>query len=208
MTCNEFIALFKDITIPVTAITGAIVAILGLNTWKRQLKIQLEHDLSRRILITLYKYRDRIDGVRFPGMWPHEIPSPPENEVKKMSDEQIQSYGTSKAYQARWDKVQFERNFLNADLLEAEAIWDDKLKNLFAKVFDLEFELFICISQYTGIKYPDEASKDTIRNTVNKNRDIRFDYLGGKADEYKQEFNDAILEIEKYLKPKLIRKKA
>ena len=207
LTWTEFIALFKDFVLSVAAITGAIVAVKGLGTWQRQLKGQSEYELARRILVTLYKYRDRIDGVRYPGMWPHEMPFPSEDEAKKMSAEQIQSYGTSMAYQARWDKVQLERTSLNADLLEAEAIWGDELKNLFAKVFDLEFDLFICISQYAAIKYPDEASKETIRNIVKKKRDIRFDYLGGKPDDYKQDLIIAFENIEKYLKPKLIHKK-
>lgn len=137
-------------------------------------------------------------------MWPHEIPFPSGDEAKSMNEEQIRSYGTSRAYQTRWDKVQLERTTLNADLLEAEAIWGEELKKLFSKVFDLEFELFVCISQYAAIKYPDAASKETIRKIGKEKRDIKFDYLGEKPDDYKQDLIIAIENIETYLKPKLI----
>ncbi|MBT4267830.1 MAG: hypothetical protein HOD85_26775, partial [Deltaproteobacteria bacterium] len=45
-----------------------------------------------------------------------------EEKSKTMHPDQISFYGTSNAYQARWDKVQEERTSLYADLLEAEAI--------------------------------------------------------------------------------------
>ncbi len=138
-------------------------------------------------------------------MWAYEMPSPPEDEAAKMSPEQMRFYGTSKAYQARWDKVQIERTSLYADLLEAEAIWGVELKELFKKVFDLEHELFTRIRHYIELINPDtaEASKEAIRNIDKKARDIMYDDLSDEPDEYKKDLVSAIEKIEKYLKPKL-----
>ena len=133
MTCTEIVSLIKDVVLSGAAITGAVVAIKGLGTWQKQLKGQSEYELSRRILVSVFKYRDAINGVRHPAMWAYEMPSPPEDEAKAMSREQICFYGTSKAYQARCYKVQTERTSLYADLLEAEAIWGNELKELFKK---------------------------------------------------------------------------
>ncbi|MBT3256304.1 MAG: hypothetical protein HN366_07600 [Deltaproteobacteria bacterium] len=118
----EILSIIKEIVIIGAAITASIVAVKGLSTWQRQLKGQSEYDLSRRILVSLFKYRDAINGVRNPAMWADEMPSPPEEKSKTMHPDQISFYGTSNAYQARWDKVQEERTSLYADLLEAEAI--------------------------------------------------------------------------------------
>ena len=205
MTYIEVITLLKDVILAGAGITGAVVALKGLDTWKRQLKGQSEYELSRRILVTLFKYRDAINGVRHPAMWPHEMPTPLEDEAKTMSPDQIRFYGTSKAYQARWDKVQKERTALYADLLEAEAIWGNELKNLFKKVFDLEQELFTCIRHYIELINPDadEDSKEAIRKIDEKKRDIMYDDLSEEPDEYKQDLISAIEDIEKYLKPKL-----
>ena len=106
MSCAEIVTLLKDLVLSGAAITGAVVAVKGLGTWQHQLKGQSEYELSRRILVSVFKYRDAINGVRHPAMWAYEMPSPPEEEATKMSREQIRFYGTSKAYQARWDKVQ------------------------------------------------------------------------------------------------------
>jgi len=123
LTCTELVTLAKDLILSGAAIAGAVVAVKGLGTWKRQLRGQSEYELSRRILVTLFKYRDAIAGVRHPAMWAYEMPIPSEDESKNKSREHVKFYGTSKAYQARWDKVQTERTSLYADLLEAEAIW-------------------------------------------------------------------------------------
>jgi hypothetical protein len=209
VTCTEIVTLLKDLVLSGAAITGAVVAVKGLGTWQRQLKGQSEYELSRRILVSVFKYRDAINGVRHPAMWAYEMPSPPEEEAKTMSREQIRFYGTSKAYQARWDKVQAERTTLYADLLEAEAIWGTDLKELFKGVFGLEHELFTRIRHYVELINPDtdEASKEAIRNIDKKARDIMYDNLSEEPDEYKQDLVRAIEEIEKYLKSKLSHEK-
>jgi len=199
------LTLIKDIILIGAAITGSIVAIKGLGTWQRQLKGQSEYDLSRRILVTLFKYRDGINGVRHPAMWAHEMPSPPEDEADNMSREQISFYGSSKGYQNRWDKVQLEKTSLYADLLEAEAIWGIELKDLFKEVFSLEHELFTSVRHHIELRNPNtpEASKEAIIKIDKKRRDIMYDTLGDEPDEFKKEFISAIEKIEKYLKPKL-----
>ncbi len=122
-----------------------------------------------------------------------------------MSPLQISFYGTSKAYQVRWDKVQEQRNALYADLLEAEAIWGNELNDLFKTVFDLQHELFTCIRHYLELINPDtdEAMKEAVRKINKENRDIMYDNLGEEPDEYKRDLLDAIASIETYLKPKL-----
>jgi len=209
LNCTETITLLKDLVLSGAAITGAVVAVKGLGTWQRQLKGQSEYELSRRILVSVFKYRDAINGVRHPAMWAYEMPSPPQEEAEKMSREQISFYGTSKAYQARWDKVQAERTSLYADLLEAEAIWGAELKQLFKKVFNLEHELFTRIRHYIELINPDtsDAKKEAITKIDNKARDIMYDDLSEEPDEYKKDLISAIEQIEKYLKPKLSHEK-
>ena len=201
----EILSIIKEIVITGAAITGSIVAVKGLSTWQRQLKGQSEYDLSRRILVSLFKYRDAINGVRNPAMWADEMPIPPEEKTKAMNSDQISFYGTSNAYQARWDKVQEERTSLYADLLEAEAIWGTELNDLFKVVFDLQHELFTQIRHYLILINPDlpEAQKNAIEKIDKNKRDIMYDELGEKPDEYKSNLIDAIKVIESYLKPKL-----
>ena len=106
MTFAQVISVSKDIVLAVAAITGSVVAVMGLDTWKRQLRGHSEYELSRRILVSLYKYRDAINGVRHPAMLSYEMPEPPDEIIDSMNREQIRFFGISHAYQKRWDKVQ------------------------------------------------------------------------------------------------------
>lgn len=206
MSWTELVALLRDLIISGAAITGAVIAIKGLNTWQRQLKGKSEYDLSRRILISLFKYRDAINGVRNPAMWSYEMPHPPEDEAKNMSRDEISYYGTLKAYEARWDKVYTEKTNLYADLLEAEALWGTQLKEYFSEVYNLENELFSYIRNYLTVSNPktNNARKEAIEKILHKKRDIMYDDFGeDEKEEFKSELKNGIDKIEKYLKPKL-----
>ncbi len=205
MICVEYISVFKDIFLAGAAITGAIVAVKGLGTWQRQLHGQADYDLSRRLLVTVFKYRDAIDRVRDPAMFNDEQPLPPEDQVARMNDEQIRHYGISHAYQVRWDKVKTDRSNLYADLLESEALWDLTCKELFQVLFDLEHELFTDIRQYLELINPQtrQDMKNALAEIRRDRREVMYDHSGEDPDDFKQEVQAAINAIEAYLKPKL-----
>lgn len=205
MAITEIVTLLKDILLGGAAITSAFIANKGLTTWKRQHKGNSEYELSRRILVTLYKYRDAIDGVRHPAIWENEMPSPPEEKIKSMTGDEIRFYGTRMAIQARWDKVNVERTSLYADLLQAKALWDDELIKRFKVLFKLQQELFISFQNLIQLINPDldEDTKEAVKNIKKNRRDIMYSDLSEEGDEYKKEFQKGVEEIEKYLNPKL-----
>lgn len=120
--------LITDVITSGAALTAAVVAVRGLSTWQHQLKGQSEYDLARRILVSVFKYRDALIGVRHPAMWANEMPYPSKEKADTMTQDQIRFYGIAEAYQARWDKVQEQRTSLYTDLLESEAIWGNELE--------------------------------------------------------------------------------
>lgn len=201
----EVFTIIKDLIVAGAAITAAIVAVKGLDTWRRQLKGHSEYELSRRILVALFKYRDAVNGVRHPAIWNYEMPKPSEEEIKSMDSDQIRYYGTSKAYQARWEKVQEQRTSLYADLLEAEAFWGNELNTHFNEIFSLQHELFTKIRHHLELINPEvpEHAKDAIRRIDEKKRDIMYDDLAEKPDKFKSDLIAAIKKVEVYLKPKL-----
>ncbi len=184
---------------------AAIVAVMGLNTWKKQLVGQKDYELAHRMLVSVFKYRDAIDGVRHPAMWVNEMPYPPEDQAKKMSREQIRFYGTAEAYQKRWDKVREARSAIYADSLEAEALWGNGLEGILKKAYTLEQELVSYIRTHLVTIDPDadERRKESYRAILDKKREVIYDDLGEEPDEYKKDFREAVKGIEEYLKPKL-----
>ncbi len=204
---EHFISVGKDVLVAVAAVVGAAVAIRGLNTWNRQLKGSAEYDLARRILKVTYRLRDAIKSVRHPAMWGVEIPNPPVEEAKHMSREEIIYYGKSHAYQARWQKVSDVRTDLQAELLEGEVLWGGELNKLFEVLFKLEHELLVAVQNYLSLSNPKEsqARKTAIEKRQLNARDILYDSLEEKGDEFTKDVARAIVPIEEYLKPHLRR---
>lgn len=201
----ESVTIIKDVVLVGAAITGAIVAVKGLSTWKKQIRGQSEYELSKALLVTLLRYRDAIDEVRNPGMWAAEMPYPPAAQEEKMNEQEIQFYGRFEAYKARWERVQEQRTELYPNLLEAEAIWGKELKDLFSKIFSLEHELLTQVRHCLDLENPKtpESRKEAIMKIDEKRRNVLYDDLGEEPDEYKSDIQSAIGEIEVFLKPKL-----
>lgn len=206
MCFTEWITLIKDLILSGAAITASFVAVKGLGTWKAKLRGESEYELSKRILVTLEKYRDAINGVRSPAIWVHETPLPPENKAKDMTSEDIRFYGVSTVYQTRWEQVQIERSSMYADILEAEVIWEDEFKGLFNGVFELQHNLFISVQQHLECMNPDtsQGTKDSIREIQKKSENILYSTSSiDDPDQFTQDLTSAIKKIEIFLKPKL-----
>jgi hypothetical protein len=200
------------ITVIATAV-GIYVALAGLSTWKRQLKGQADHDLARRVLVTLYRYREAIKGLRNPAMSGNEFPLPPEAERNGMSDAQIRYFGLSSAYQNRWLHVRDARIELDTSLLETEALWGDELRSkMFAEVFSLEWSLLVAVRHHLQLNDPNE--NEETKRVIGKMADERgetwvlYDSLEKDGDQFSRSFAGAIKKVEDFLQPKLGRRKS
>jgi hypothetical protein len=100
------------------------------------------------------------------------------------------------------------RKTLYADLLEAEALWNNELNDKFKLLYNLERELVIKVRNYLSLIDPDSSDehKMSLSKIDKKTRDIIYDFLSAEDngdDEYKNEFNAGIKAIESNLKSKL-----
>ena len=195
----------RDIILTLTAVTGAYVAFQGLRTWEQQLKGSVEYNLARRILKLTYRLRNAIKQTRHPMMLSSEMSLPPDDKAQTMSQAQVSYYGISKAYQVRWEKVSNVIEELNADLLEAEALWGNEAKNIFDELYKLINELNMVIYYHLKAMNPDdtEDNRRAWSNIYRKKRDILYDTLEQGGDQYSKDFSEAIIQIENYLKPHL-----
>lgn len=205
MCIAEVITVVKDLALSIGAAIGIYVALRGLNTWNRQLKGSVEYDLTRRLLRCSYKLREAMKGVRNPIMFGNEIPIPPEEEGKRMSFEERRYYGTSQAYQRRWDKVSEVRSELQTELLEGEVIWGKVIHEKFAPLFELQRELFSDVHAYLIVCNPSEheESRRAMSEIRKKRREVLYSEMGEEPDPFSKDVDTAIMNIETYLKPHL-----
>ncbi len=122
---QTYISITRDLLTSVAAITAAIVAVLGLHVWKKQLKGKVEYELARRVLREAFNVRDAIRYVRNPFQMGGEIDravkeagidlDPRSSEFRAKSEAPfIKAVGMSK---------------LEVELLEAEVSWGDEILN-------------------------------------------------------------------------------
>ena len=83
---------------------AAFIGCRGLSTWKCQLKGGANHDLARRILISVYHYKDAIARTRSPLMFPEE--KRPKRRATPSSDYKVEEFeGRKRAYARRFKRV-------------------------------------------------------------------------------------------------------
>lgn len=196
-------SVIKDIVLTLTAITGAIVAMKGLSTWKRQISGQANYNLSKSLLINLFKYRDIINSIRHPFMSGSELQQPSQEELAKMDEKQVRFYGTHKAYEARWKRIAEVRAEIYANLIEAEALWGDEISKLWEEIAKKEHDLLIALRDCLEFLNPDVDRRDK-EYLKDEHRNVRrVVFSSGNDDKFKSEFESKLDEMTSYIKQKL-----
>lgn len=205
VTIAEYLTLGKDVVATIAPVATFIVALLGLKTWKRQLKGQSEYELSKRMIVNILKYRDAIHSVRSPSIWPEKEHLPSADERAAMSDEEIRYYWIEKAYQSRWNNLLEKKVLVDVASIEMEALCGDKVKNLINPIYSLERELWVALKCHLETLNPNvnNPRKQSLQAEMTKRRDIVYRVDENNPDEYERELVNSIDELILYIKPML-----
>ena len=194
----------------ITAISAMIAAVAvactayfakqGMNVWREQMRGKDEYKLARNLLASIYKHRDAMHDARH---WLMTITDKPtREEAAEMTPEQVKFYGLSRAYSRRWRKVQKEHQKIYRDLILAEAIWGDELRDLLGSLLEPEQDLREAIDTNLWLRNP--ANKlswgDDRSQGLEELRPILF---GEPGDRFGQKIENGIKPAELYLKKKL-----
>jgi hypothetical protein len=85
----------------VSALAGAIIAGIGLRTWRHELRGRVEYDLARRVLKGVLELRNEIQQIR--NVFSTECPD------------------------TRWERLDRKAGELDLSLVEAKVLWGQKL---------------------------------------------------------------------------------
>lgn len=200
---QAYLSIAKDVFTIFASLTAGIVAILGLRTWRKQLKGKTEYELARRLLTAVYKIRYAFYLVRNPFMSAGEISQSLKdaNIQGNPADPKLHASSQHAVYQQRWTKMQEAWSTFDIALLEAESLWGNEITELSKLLNNLATTLHVNIQKsLRNLQDPreiDPAKIEEIDNII----------YGHPNDEDKNEFSAEILDVihafEKYLKPKL-----
>ena len=120
---QAIVSLTKDIITALSAIIAATVAVVGLRTWRKQLKGKTEYELAQKSLRAVYRVRESIALVRNPFMNAGEIDQAMKEaniEGNPLNDPKVDRLSQGAVYQRRWQKLQEALAELELNALEAE----------------------------------------------------------------------------------------
>ena len=203
MIMADFFSVTKDIVLTLTAVTGSYVAVRGLNTWKRQLSGQVNYNLSKNLLMGLFKYRDAINFVRYPIMTLTSDLLPEEGNRLNMNAEEIRFFSVCNAYGQRWKDVSEVSFQLYTHLTEAEAIWGDEISHIWKSVQEKEMQLHSAIREYLDLKNPNDSYSISDISQQEYMQLRRVICEGGRNDAFKKEFEDKLNKMISYIRGKL-----
>ncbi|WP_439856213.1 hypothetical protein [Pseudomonas yamanorum] len=205
-------ALTKDVFSVLGTIVTAVgvglaawVGFSGLATWRKQNKGTSDHELSRRLLIDLYRLRDHIKRIRNPAMLITENLREADGSKKPNFDQILFKY-TAEFYQSQFSAIDKVRSGLETSILESEAVWGGELKQLVKPILTLQQEIFTKVVSYLGSINPSET-EDRVRshqNVLSHGRESLYESHKDGEDQFNIEMNAALTNIENYLRPMLI----
>lgn len=139
-TVDNFHDLF-EIFSSIATVAAVVLAALGINAWRSQIKAESDHGLARQLAVSLMNFKDAIQAahadmqfcrnnciVGFEGLPPHLL--------RSVTDSLI----------VRMDQAKTLRAEILALLIEARALWGDELSNSFGGIIN------ICDEFYGGVR--------------------------------------------------------
>lgn len=188
------------------ALTGAYVALVGLNTWKTQLRGRTEYELARRTLRAVLEVRDQIAGVRHPFISPGERSEALKEAGSGANDGHVteDEQGDQLVYDRRFRKLSNALSDLRVELLEAEVLWGKGIRVPEGKLRDCIGKLYAAVHHHlmrksgaiSGDSLPDKMREGFLNTLYLVSRDP-------SEDEFATKVEDAVAEFEELLRPHL-----
>jgi hypothetical protein len=199
MNFIDAVAMAKDTAVGVAALVGGFVGIQGLSTWRRQLSGNTEYRLAKDILACIYEIRDTIDAIRNPLVGYSRDPDLPKEKLESRLMSERDWHGLVQAYERRWRPLQALMARLETNLIEAEAVWGYRTVDKACILSSLISDLHSAIHLFLEARKPLESDKTVADRFEGKQRLVL--YGGRKQDEFKEQVNQTVRDIEEQLKP-------
>ncbi len=127
MTIPEIVSVVKDMLIAGAATTTAVVAIVGLSNWNRELRGRVTFDTARSLAKSTYQLRDEIKECRSPFLAAAEFPDGYEGSLGRTSARE-EALALAHVYGERWKFVWAALKEFDTNTLEAEVLWGERIR--------------------------------------------------------------------------------
>lgn len=193
----------EHIVVIVAAAVTAIAAVLGVNTWRRQLRGQAHYEVARNTLRAVYRVRDAVAMVRSPFMSSGEMASalaevePDQKNPQGETEDSIRAVAAG--YQVRWRAVASAMSDLDLARVESEALWGSDVVECLAAIRRCVHELNAALTMYL------QRQRKAWRGKAPTSHDEEIERIvfGAGEDEFQGKVKAAVETAEAFLRPKL-----
>lgn len=180
------------------ALVGAVVAVIGLSTWRQQLTGKAKYKLARRLLRAVYKVRDEIAFVRAPFMSAGEIAEAAEEaelDVSTTADQRAIDAARSR----RWQRLSSAMSDMEVEALEAEVLWGREVQDRLDALRERVHELHGAYVEYYTLRDEEVPQYEEDRRRRVELRRQMFG-TGREGDDFQQSVADVVGAISEYLR--------
>lgn len=200
----QILQAIKEIIVTLAAAGTVIMAYIGVNTWKGQLKGKTEYELAIRLLRVVLKTRDAISKVRNPFIHISEMYKALEDE-EYSKDEIEEKIGKSKAdqhvYNARMKYVHSALSELEIEKLEAETMWGKEVKAVLNPLYACAKELNIALLHRFNKEIYSHLTPEKMEEIENIIYEVKSDV--NDKDTFEGRIQDAVIDVKEFVRPYL-----
>ena len=204
MTPNEWITAVKDVLLGGAAVTTAIVAVVGLNKWRKELEGKTGFDAARGLIKATYRLRDQLQICRSPFYSAHEFPEDYKGAAGGHSKEE-ETRAWVHIFKNRWDPVWNAIQEFDAQTLEAEALWGSGIRAKTDALRQCVRELNVAIDAVINDKATGGENFKADKEFAKSMRSIVAATRDDDKNELNQKIAKAIRGIEDEIRPHLRR---
>jgi hypothetical protein len=199
-TIQPYVTLIKDILTGFAAVTAAVIGIVGLQTWKNQLRWKTEYELAQRLAKAVYKMRSVFAEAE---MLMDRSP------LRQYIEDAVSGRDTFAEYwhfqkphlQNYWQELRTVSTELDGVFFEAEAIWGATVKTVLESLREDVRQLSLMFSTLVDILENPETGPDS--KTFKNDWKSAFKIFGELDKKLRDDTQQAITTIEGVLTPYL-----
>ncbi len=193
--------LLKDIILSIAAITTSIVAIVGLTSWKREMKGSADFDVARAFIRSAYKLRDELRMARSPFYSNAEYPEGYSDNLMEQSPQDA-AKAWAYAFQNRWKPVSEAVLEFEAQAIEAEVLWGGDIKTHANELKQCAYNLRAAMEAFVSNK---ASGGENFKSDQVFAKKVKSDVMLIKEteNELSKAITTSIQKLETYIRPKL-----
>ena len=204
MTPSEWITTVKDVLVGAAAVTTAVVAVIGLSKWRKELEGKTQFDAARGLIKSTYKLRDQLQICRSPFYSGYEFPAGHKGGLGGHTAEE-ETKAWIHVYKNRWDPVWNAIQEFDSQTLEAEALWGASIRAKTDALRQCVREVDVAIDAVINDKAVGGENFKTDKEFAKSMRSIVAAQRDDDKNEMNQKIAKAIRGIEDEIRPHLRR---